>query len=86
MLTSENISSYWPALEALRDGELQFNDNTQQEPAWVNCFSANFINPPEFYRRRPKPREGWAPFIYTTVEDAKRDYPELVAYHVREVL
>lgn len=52
-----NAHLYLPAVEALRDKELQWlNPSTGK---WQDTDCAGFEYTPDCYRRRPKPREFW---------------------------
>lgn len=55
-MTKENVKDYLPAVEALRDGELQVKNMTGE---WNNVDMVYFDLPPDHYRRRPKPRDLW---------------------------
>lgn len=52
-MTQENVHLYIPHLEALRDGELEFNLRTLNDDTWDSCTAVDFTLPPEYYRRRP---------------------------------
>jgi hypothetical protein len=53
-MTKDDAHLYIPLIEALRDGELQTRTETG---AWRDCDSCAFIQTPDNYRRKPKPRE-----------------------------
>lgn len=79
-MTKENAAEYLPLIEALRDGELQVN----QEGGWVDCVDTNLRLPASYYRRRPKPREWWIP---ETVLKSNCYYHQATGtVHVQEVL
>jgi len=60
-MTKENAHIYLPLVQALADGELQFDiSDPGKPPRWSPQSVAEFNYPPERYRRKPKPREWWA--------------------------
>lgn len=92
-MTTANAKDYLPAVEALRDGELQWRN----EFGWKDVGIANFSDPPDHYRRRPKPMEFWAGYYGRNMFGPFRDsYEEadkisvkqglIKIVHLREVL
>lgn len=85
-MTTANAKDYLPAVEALRDGELE----ERFAHGWEFVIHAEFDKPPDHYRRRPKPREFWVrvgEYGAVTIFNVKphlEDFKEII--HVREVL
>lgn len=51
-MTPQNAREYLPLLEALADGELQYRPCSD---VWEDIKAIDFVVPPYFYRRKPKP-------------------------------
>ena len=84
-MTAANAKDYLPAVEALRDGELE----ERFTHGWEFVIHAEFDKPPDHYRRRPKPIEGFTieKDLFSTKADAERMWGmEAKIIHVREVL
>ena len=59
-MNKENAKEYLPLLQALADGEMiQFNQNTFNEPCWIDVDRILSSNPAQCYRIKPKPRDIW---------------------------
>lgn len=54
-MNKSNARQYIPLIEALADGELEFNNHMLHSPNWLHCIQSDFSSPPEYYRRKPKP-------------------------------
>ena len=51
-MTPQNAREYIPLLEALADGELQYRPCSD---VWEDIKAIDFVVPPYYYRRKPKP-------------------------------
>ena len=51
-MTPQNAREYLPLLEALADGELQYRPCSD---VWEDIKAIDFVVPPCYYRRKPKP-------------------------------
>ncbi len=57
-MNKNNAAAYLPLVQALADGKLQYEG---QGGSWHDYTGENcsFLLPPENYRVKPAPREGW---------------------------
>lgn len=82
-MTTQNAAAYLPAVEALRDGELE----ERFAHGWEFVIHADFAKPPDHYRRRPKPLEFWVGYYGTNMFGPIRDsYEETDKITIRQGL
>lgn len=82
-MTTSNAADYLPYVEALRNDELE----RLEFGHWVPCKATHFNDPPDHYRRRPKPLEFWAGYYGGNIFGLFRDsYEEADKVSVRQGL